>query len=371
MTNWKSVRRNKRWQAACLGLVLLGVRAANAAPSTGVAGGAPVLPKYECHSLREGDGRAVPQERRQQIEATRQLSDAEAVQRLQEYLADTRWSRYEQGVVYYELAWRSADLGDVLTARRAIFEVLGNAYMEGAKIDAARSLLAQLAADEEDWDGVIAALAPVLDKQCRFAAASLMESLAAAYVKQARWADALTVLDIRPQSLAVPWRRIALLIDCDLNGVEACVTRTVAYAQEKKISPEFADVINAELTRLSKLSLGKELLAAAQQRGQLTDDWRVDPREPVVVEKIEVLESVSPTYPRDAVKSAQSGYVVLDITVGTDGKVLEAYVVDASPPNVFEEASLRAAYKSRYKPEVRDGQAVVTTGRYRIQFDIQ
>lgn len=83
---------------------------------------------------------------------------------------------------------------------------------------------------------------------------------------------------------------------------------------------------------------------------------------------------VEPVYPRSAEARGLEGWVVLDFTVDSMGRVQDARVVDNcahirppaaepeecwdQPNKVFDNSALRAASRFKYKPKVVDGEAV-------------
>ena len=63
-------------------------------------------------------------------------------------------------------------------------------------------------------------------------------------------------------------------------------------------------------------------------------------------------------YPEAAVAAGIEGRVVIRYDVTTDGRVANATVAQAEPPDVFEAAALAAVRSWRFRPAVRDRQAV-------------
>jgi len=57
---------------------------------------------------------------------------------------------------------------------------------------------------------------------------------------------------------------------------------------------------------------------------------------------LKALSTPAPRYPPEAARRQQSGEVQVEITVGTDGSVTSARVVDASPPRIFDREALAA-----------------------------
>ncbi len=80
---------------------------------------------------------------------------------------------------------------------------------------------------------------------------------------------------------------------------------------------------------------------------------------------------VAPVYPRRALERGIEGDVELEFTVTRAGTVRDPIVIEANPPNVFEQAAIRAALKFKYKPRVVDGEPIDVRGvRNVIRFRI-
>jgi len=80
---------------------------------------------------------------------------------------------------------------------------------------------------------------------------------------------------------------------------------------------------------------------------------------------------VAPDYPVRAARRGIEGYVVLEFTISASGQVVNARVVEAVPPGVFDRAALRAVQRYKYKPRVTGGKALATQGvLHRISFDM-
>jgi protein TonB len=71
---------------------------------------------------------------------------------------------------------------------------------------------------------------------------------------------------------------------------------------------------------------------------------------------------VAAVYPRRAQERGITGYCIVEYTVTTSGATRDPVPVDCSPPGVFEETSVKAALKFKYKPRVIDGQPVEVAG---------
>ena len=67
----------------------------------------------------------------------------------------------------------------------------------------------------------------------------------------------------------------------------------------------------------------------------------------------------SPQYPRRALEAEKEGFVRLRITIGPDGSVVDAQVVDARPSGWFESAAIAAVKRWRYQASGRTIQTEV------------
>lgn len=69
---------------------------------------------------------------------------------------------------------------------------------------------------------------------------------------------------------------------------------------------------------------------------------------------------VSPIYPERARTRGLEGYVDLSFTVLENGVVADVLVVDSQPGGVFDRAAVKAVKKWRYRPQIVNGEPVVT-----------
>lgn len=70
---------------------------------------------------------------------------------------------------------------------------------------------------------------------------------------------------------------------------------------------------------------------------------------------------VPPEYPRRALSRNLEGYCVVEFTVTKTGSVRDPFVTDCSSA-LFEQSSLQAVLKFKYKPRVEDGEPVEVSG---------
>lgn len=335
---------------------------------------AQALPEYSCHPLQEGRGDAVEPKIEQRINAARALPVAEAISEL-ESLTEDAWSKgYLAGVLSGELAWRYLEAGRPTEAAAEARAALQNVYLEGSRIDQMRGVLAQLEANAGRWDGVVEALQPVVDRQCRTVPAVFRYLLAEAHIHKGDSQAALIQIDAaQPQDTAqgLQWMRTALALDCADAPGAACAVRVLRYAQTPGPTAGLQALVNEHLKTLAGVAELRPTLEQAHEAGLLDADLRLIPRSPETVDELRPLVRVAPKYPREAAARGQQGYVKLEITVGTNGEVTNARVVDSVPRGVFDEAALKAARKGRFQPRIIDGEPAETTGSYTVYFKMR
>ncbi|MCE3004303.1 MAG: energy transducer TonB, partial [Xanthomonadaceae bacterium] len=82
------------------------------------------------------------------------------------------------------------------------------------------------------------------------------------------------------------------------------------------------------------------------------------------------LREIAPTYPVDAARKRQEGWVELEFTIATDGSVRDVAVVRAQPSRVFDREAVRAMQQWSFEPALRNGQPVEVRARRRVQFQL-
>lgn len=103
-----------------------------------------------------------------------------------------------------------------------------------------------------------------------------------------------------------------------------------------------------------------EQRAAEQRAAQQTAQQA--PARPASTD-LRAISTPAPKYPTEALRSQQSGEVVVEFTVGVDGSVTDARVVRSNPPRVFDREALAAVKRWRFQPI-----AAPTTTRRTIGF---
>lgn len=77
---------------------------------------------------------------------------------------------------------------------------------------------------------------------------------------------------------------------------------------------------------------------------------------------LELISGTGAIYPPDARDAGLEGYVVVRYDIDTEGRVRNARVVAADPPEVFDESAVQAVSRWRFRPPERDGQPQPVSG---------
>lgn len=81
---------------------------------------------------------------------------------------------------------------------------------------------------------------------------------------------------------------------------------------------------------------------------------------------------VPPQYPPSALRQKIEGWVLVEFTIGTEGQVKNARVVQAQPPGTFDQSALNAVQRFRFRPRMMGTLPVEVTGvQNRIRFRLQ
>ncbi len=80
---------------------------------------------------------------------------------------------------------------------------------------------------------------------------------------------------------------------------------------------------------------------------------------------------LKPVYPAVARMRGLEGAVVLEFTVTADGTTRDVTVVESAPPDVFDEAAVRAVAHWRFRPGLQRKVAVPVRVRQRVAFELE
>lgn len=83
-----------------------------------------------------------------------------------------------------------------------------------------------------------------------------------------------------------------------------------------------------------------------------------------------LISATGAVYPPDAREAGIEGYVVVGYDVDAEGRVVNARVVEATPPGVFDESALAAVSRWRFEPPAAET-APVTGLTSRLEFSIE
>ena len=84
----------------------------------------------------------------------------------------------------------------------------------------------------------------------------------------------------------------------------------------------------------------------------------------------EMIHYEIPSYPSEAERMGIEGLVWIEALVGSDGKVIRAVVYKSSGHGGLDEAALRAAPKSIFKPAMQYGRPVAMWVTYKVEFEL-
>ena len=82
-------------------------------------------------------------------------------------------------------------------------------------------------------------------------------------------------------------------------------------------------------------------------------------------------QTIRPTYPVGARRRGEEGTVILDVTVGPDGRAVTVTQVASSGFPELDRAAERAAAQARFKPGTRDGRPVTSAARLTLIFRLR
>ena len=159
----------------------------------------------------------------------------------------------------------------------------------------------------------------------------------------------LTDKSIKIADVTMPERELELMMDMERPQEEEPPPETMP--------PEFDMTPPADLdTSAARPNLGFK----GKKAGVLADGSYVP------------IFQVPPVYPRRALERGIEGCVMLKFTVTKVGSTREPEVEWSVPPGIFDRAAMRSALKYKYKPQIRDGEAIeVPNVRTIIVFKIE
>jgi len=145
----------------------------------------------------------------------------------------------------------------------------------------------------------------------------------------------------------------------DEHGIESDVTaeeRRALVAQNVEVESEQRERSEDPLKETSEVNenVPEELTLDEEPGPDLYRSYRAHAEVPYREDYV-ILRMVKPEYPPDALELGLEGYVVTEVYVDEEGKVMDAYVRSAYGPVTFEESSLEAVKQFLFKPILEDG----------------
>jgi TonB family protein len=125
---------------------------------------------------------------------------------------------------------------------------------------------------------------------------------------------------------------------------------------------------DSDLAQAKRWGADAKDVAAVQQLQAAPAKRAIDPAS--LAASLKRLRAVPPEYPQSALVQRITGSVTLDYTVDTRGETRDIHVVEAAPPQVFDQAAINAVRHWRYVPMIVDGAAVEVPVRTHIRFEL-
>lgn len=80
------------------------------------------------------------------------------------------------------------------------------------------------------------------------------------------------------------------------------------------------------------------------------------------------LREIVPQYPAEADRQRLSGKVRLLLKLEVDGRVSDIELVDATPPDLFEDSAIRAFREARFAPAIKNGRPVRALMQVEVEY---
>jgi len=85
----------------------------------------------------------------------------------------------------------------------------------------------------------------------------------------------------------------------------------------------------------------------------------------------EPIKRVLPEYPAQAVRDSIEGRVIMNVVINEEGDVIEATVVTAVPPEIFNQAAIAAMMQWKFKPAKQRNHPIKVRLAYPIEFRLK
>lgn len=193
-------------------------------------------------------------------------------------------------------------------------------------------------------------------------------------------------------------RQIDLLAKADPANFTLTILRSKLDAQRKMLDKQQQQVVDQQKAQqLAALKAAADKLQAdklaEQQKAQVAEQPKAaptraaqQPRQPAATDATPASETASagggqsseavlvkgadPNYPPEALRSHQSGWVVVSFTIEANGRTSSVHVVSSQPRRVFDRAAMDAVSRYRFTPAMKEGTAVASTREQKIEFNL-
>lgn len=120
-------------------------------------------------------------------------------------------------------------------------------------------------------------------------------------------------------------------------------------------------LLSASLALAALLSLG------GPAQAQVQAPTPPEPAATTADQHLRITHSVRPVYPAKARKEGLHGVVKAEVAVSAEGQIEEIVILD-SPGDMLSDAVREALRQTRFKPRIKNGQAVATRMRQDFAF---
>lgn len=158
------------------------------------------------------------------------------------------------------------------------------------------------------------------------------------------------------------------IADISIPEMEIEVARVEPKPEEPDAPEEVPDLPDMEVDTMD-MSSGDAINVARVN----VDIGGIDATAVVGINDSEMLPivTVPPQYPNRALSRGIEGWCLVMFTVTETGTVIDPVVVDADPPDVFNNSSVRAVARFKYNPRVEDGVPVPVPGvQYLFRYNV-
>jgi len=138
---------------------------------------------------------------------------------------------------------------------------------------------------------------------------------------------------------------------------------------KKEIPDQRVKNVRLEPLVLIAASLAGGSLSATPQGGSKNDSSSPTVRVGGDIEPPVQVKNIPPLYPPGAQRARVEGIVIIEATIGTDGKVKDAKVIRSV--KMLDDSAVRAVREWEYKPTVINGQAVQVVTAISINFTLE